>query len=749
MDTPMRRSVPALLMWCVLTASVVTVPAVAAAQTPPSETDPASVLELPPGFTDGQPVGGTDSPSSSVPGASSGDAAAATPAAGTRALSTRYFGQGPWTAIEDAAEATTRCTGLDAPVLTALVTSPVFKESSAATSPETAPSPMTLSRYDEWNGVNSTTTNQSANYGLYAFRNPYTAYPRAYWHPGIGIWQYDSAGVGAPFTAVERMDVRVVAADVADGMASRFCNPPASVVGHSAPFTDQERRNAAWWPWWAGNTTRSCPLCQAEYDLMTASSPFFANVSMVAGITPTGGAVERSCTLPGVTSPVACWYVDPRVGVIQGATGWAQLSPSGLGSPTVAPAPLAKPFYVIKRGGSEQRHWLKADSGYTIDISGTRLLGKNERPRSNQSGSGITWASTSGLCDLTTNRGSCGTVVPPPVNPVPAPPGLGLTSTTTSVHGTYRPLTLDANGDGKGDVLWYAPGTAGDSLWLGKGSGAFTPTTVNINGSFEHVLVLDANGDNRDDLLFSSPSTGLAYLWKSNGNGTFTSSRLLPGVGRRPMVLNADATGGDEIFWYAPGTLGDSLWTWSGTSYSGRAMTVAGTFSPFVGDFDRNGTDDLFWYGPGSMPDRLWLFKGSGGYVSTAVNVGGPYQPIVGDFDGNGGDDIVWYAPGTMADTAWFSTTGGSFTPQSLVVSDTYIPVVADLDSDGRDDVIWDSPTKGTDFWTRWGATRNRSSVALSVDATHKPIAGAFSAGGQDGIFWYAAGPTVDAVWWR
>ena len=142
MERPMRRSVPALLMWCIVTASVVIVPAAATAQALSAGTDPAAGLDLPPGFTDGQPVGGTDAPSSAVPVAPSG-AAAGTSAVGTSASSTtRYFGEGPWTAIEAATAATDRCTGLDAPVLTALVTSPVFKESSAATSASTAPAPM-------------------------------------------------------------------------------------------------------------------------------------------------------------------------------------------------------------------------------------------------------------------------------------------------------------------------------------------------------------------------------------------------------------------------------------------------------------------------------------------------------------------------------------------------------------------------------------------------------------------------------
>ncbi len=747
----MRRLLPALLLGSTLTISLFVAPVEASGQGPSSGTasvgaDPAAGLGLPPGFTDGTPVGGRDVPASDVPLATA--SAARSAGASTNAALVRYFGQGPWDAIQAASAVTARCADLTGPELTALVTSPIFKESSAATSASSAPAPMTLSRYDEWNGLMSTTTNRSANYGLYAFRNPYTAYPRAYWHPGIGIWQYDSAGVGAPYTAIERMDVRVVAADVASGMASRYCSPPAAVVGHTAPFTEQERRDAAWWPWWAGSTTRSCPLCQAEYDKMTASTPYFANVSLVAGISATGGAQQRTCRLPGTSASVTCWYVDPSVGVIQGATGWAQLSPDGKGSPTVAPAPLSKPFYVIKRDGYEERHWLKADTGYSIDISGKRLLGKNERPRSNQVGSGIGWSSTSGLCDLTTGRGSCG-VTPPPDNPVPAPEGSGLTSSITSVGGTFRPISLDANGDGKGDILWYAPGAAGDALWLGKGSGGFTPMRVSIGGTFDDVLVLDANGDGRDDLLFNTRRTGAAYLWRSKGDGTFASSRLLPGIGRTPLVGDFAPAVGDEIFWYAPGRTGDALWTWNGTAFGGTAITVAGTFSPFVGDFDRNGRDDLFWYGPGSDPDRLWLFKGSGGHSSISVSVGGPYRPLVGDFDGNGGDDVLWYGVGTMADTAWFSTTGGGFSSQTLTVNDTYDPVIADLDADGRDDVLWHAPNKTTDLWTRWGASRSRNSVSLTLDGVHTPFVGAFSAGGGDGIFWYAPGPRADAVWWR
>lgn len=734
----MRRTTTALLLWAILAATAVLAPTGATAQDAPE----TSGSELPAGFTDGQPVGGTEAPVDEAPvdDANSAPAAAELSA---RASTTRYFGQGPWDAIEAASTAISRCSRLSRDGLTALVVAPVFKESSAATSPSTAPSPMTLSRYDEWSGKYGTDTNQNANYGLYAFRDPYTAYARAYWHPGIGIWQYDSAGVGAPYTAIERMDVRAVAGDVAAGMARRYCNPPTSVVGHLAPFTDEERRNAAWWPWWAGSSSRSCPLCQSEFDKMTASTPYFANVSKVAGITATGGAVKRTCTLAGVSTAVECWYINPSVDVIEGATGWATLSPSGNGSPTVAPAPLSKAFYVIKRNGYEERHWLKVDSGYAIDISGKRLLGKNERPRSNQTGSGVTWASSSGLCDQTAGRGSCTTT------PAPVKPPTGVRSTTLGVGGTYRPVPFDATGDGRGDILWYAPGAAADYLWIGQGSGSFRSVGVSINGAFDDVIPLDADGDGDDDLLFHVRRSGTTYLWLSNGDGTFTSTRLSPGAGRQPIVLDVDGDGGDEIFWYGPGSVGDALWTWTGSGYSGKALAVGGVYTPFVGDFDRNGTEDIFWYAAGATADWLWLHKGAGGYTSNAVSVGGTYQPLVGDFDGNGGADIFWYAKGSAPDYVWFSTQRGNFTNQAVTVNDAYEPVVVDLLGDGRDDIIWNAPGSANGLWTQWETSRSRASSALALGGPHRAFVGSFAAGGKDGIFWYAPGSTPDAVWWR
>lgn len=747
------RRLPVLLLVALL--AVCLVGPTEASSAEPAPSDP---VDLPPGFTDGVPVGTSDAPSSEAPvvAADGTTASSSTRDADTsaRATTTKYFGQGPWDALTQAAAATPRCTGLSSEGLKALVVSPIFKESSAATRPTSAPAPMTLSRYDEWNGVYSTTTNRSSNYGLYAFRDPNTAYQRAYWHPGIGIWQYDSAGVGAPYTAIETMDVSVVGADVARGMASRYCNPPVNVVGHRAPFTAQERRDAAWWPWWAGTSTRGCPLCQREFDAMTASTPYFRNISLVPGITKTGGAVRRSCTVAGQSSAVECWYVNPAVGVIEGSTYWATVAPDGNNSPTKAPTPLSKPFYVVKRDGREERYWLRADTGYGTDISASRLLGKNARPRSNQSGSGLTWG-RSGLCDLTARRGTCGGSTTPPTSPPPpdtrdllGPPS-GIRSTAAAVNGSYRPVALDAGGDGKGDILWYAPGRAGDVLWIGKGGGAFASKPYTIDGTFDDVLPLDFDGNGMDDILWYERATGTTRLWRATGGNTFASMRLDPGKGKRPSIGDFDGDGRDDILWYGPGTASDAIWSWTGSAFRSSRTAVNGLYSPVIGDFDGNGRDDILWYAPGNGTNRVWLNRVRGGVAGRSVAVSGSYLPHVGDFDGDGSDDIVWYRPGVTDNSIWFGGPNGAFTTQAFKVNVRYTPIVADLGGDGRDDLIWYAAGGTGDLWTRWASDRTRNSVRLTVGGDHRPFVGAFSAGGGDGIFWYAPGATPDAVWWR
>jgi hypothetical protein len=718
----MRRFPPSLISLSVAVFAAVALGAVA----------PAGADELPPGFTDGKPVGSEEaqtSPASPVPQRSA-EAAATTD---------RYFGEGPFQAVVDAVHATPRsCTlpgangGDDA--LIAMVLAPVFKESSAATTPSTAPSPMTLSRYDEWNGVMSDSSGTPENnYGLYAFRNPNTAYKRAFWHPGLGIWQYDTAGLGAPLTTIEAMDVRIVAGKVAALMANKYCNPSAAQVGHAAPYTSQERRYSAWGDW-----GYPCTLCEQFYVEMVGGEPNFANLHTVAGIGPLGGVSARTCMLNGVPGTMPCWYVKPEVGTIQGATAWATLPPLDGGSPTSTPTPLALPFYVLDRGATEERHWMKQDTGYSIDIRASRNIGKDARPRSTQSGSGLTWTSSSQLCDITTGRGNC----------VPLPPP-GVSAADAAVNSSNRPIAGDYNGDGRDDVLWYAPGPSADLIWLGQPGGGFSPSPLSIVGTYDDLLAGDFDHDGDDDVVVYNRSSGAAYLMRSKGNATFTLSSLGPGAGRVPFLLDSDGDGDQELFWYGKDSMPDSIWNWSGSGFSAAARVVPGSFYPFVGDFDGNGRDDVFWYAPGPTTDKLWLHRTSGGYSSIAKPVTGLYRVAIGNFDGDAADDIVFYAPGMGVDTVWFGAPGGAFASQHITIISDFTLVVASLEGNGRDGLILYAPGPSVDRWFRWGSDRSLSSLNLTLPSTHQALVGAFSVGGDDGILWYLPGSTPDTVWYR
>jgi hypothetical protein len=336
-----------------------------------------------------------------IPTPTGGHEAGAQPVpAGTPGV-TRYFGRGAYDGIRAAVAATPRSCALSDDELTALVMAPIFKEVSMAEAPETAPSPMTLSRWDEWSGSVSGSNNLNANYGLYAFRDPNTLYKRAYWTPGIGIFQYDVAGVGKPFTAAEMMNVQYIAGDVAAGMASRYC---------AAGGDSYTNRAAAWQPWSGlGGVAKSEALFQEMVGLDRVP---FSTIGLVDGIENTGGMRTHTCLLGGVQA--TCDFVDPAAA--QGANWWANVNIDG-GQVAAGEAPLTAPFYVVKRNGYEERHWLARDTGYDKNISARRAIGLNARPMDAEPGSGLEWYAGSDLCDADRPELGC----PLPAAAVPAP----------------------------------------------------------------------------------------------------------------------------------------------------------------------------------------------------------------------------------------------------------------------------------------------------------------------------------------
>lgn len=100
----------------------------------------------------------------------------------------------------------------------------------------------------------------------------------------------------------------------------------------------------------------------------------------------------------------------------QGANWWANENVDG-GAVAAGEAPLTAPFYVVKRDGYEERHWLARDTGYPINLTARRLIGNNARPMDGEPASGLEWFDSSGLCDENRPEVAC----PKPPAPAPAP----------------------------------------------------------------------------------------------------------------------------------------------------------------------------------------------------------------------------------------------------------------------------------------------------------------------------------------
>jgi hypothetical protein len=276
-------------------------------------------------------------------------------------------------------------------------------------------------------------------------------------------------------------------------------------------------------------------------------------------------------------------------------------------------------------------------------------------------------------------------------NPGSAPDGIlhvspSGTSATTSfrsvnVSGTYRPVVGDYDGNGYSDILWYAAGTPGDSLWLFKADGTYTTLRVNISGTY------------------------------------------------RPVVVDADGDGGDDIIWYGPGAIGDAMWLFGANgTYTSKSLKIGGDYVAVVGNWGAQvfggSNEKVIWYSE-TGTDWYWRFDSTGKQTSYPLpDIGAGYTPLVGRFLEESDQDVYWYKPGLGAEQLW--AFGPTIEPDVAVqtgvpqVKGTYVPVTADLDNDGFTDIVW-SASGGASIW-KWKFDGPQVSSVSGLPADGMPV---------------------------
>lgn len=487
------------------------------------------------------------------------------PAAEPSATPTYTFGREP---MDDvlywAGQYRPSACGLTTNQLAAIMVAPTYPETGA--SGPSAPSPMTLSRYDT----------QSA---LYPFGDRATVYPRAFWHPGVGAWAFDSAG-GWNLTAAEAMNTSSSAQQAAQTMAQRWC---------ASSGTDAARRASVWSIWYGCNGG----VCENIYA--TIYDPVTLKVSLDPTVTRGGGTEARSCFVPTV-GVVGCTYVDPSRA--QGNRGWT--------IPGFGPSPVSAPFYDFRTNGKEYRVWLRDDTGYGATINANKPVTANAR-------TSLTWINGDALCDLTANRGLCGTW------------------STVYLRKSLTTGAADVN------YPYFTPNGGRLLMCDSNGDGIQTPTRV-VNGTW---YLTDGTGGGLPARTFGfGDATDIPVCGDWNGDGVQT-----PGIVRSGV-------------WYLTNTIG-----------KGTADLVVRygdpTDVPVVGDWDGNGVES-----PGIVRGGVWYLTNTVGksIADTAFGYGGAGDvPVVGDWNNDGVD-----TPGLKRGNQWFlvNTIGKPFADVTLAFGD-------------------------------------------------------------------------------
>lgn len=300
--------------------------------------------------------------------------------------------------------------------------------------------------------------------------------------------------------------------------------------------------------------------------------------------------------------------------------------------------------------------------------------------------------------------------------------------TTVSAGGSLA----SASADGRADAWWNET----------------TGPAVNVNGTYTPIVGDFASTNSGDDIIWYAPGSTLEQVWVWDGTGGFAKQKLNQQVTGTytPVVGNFGGNALDDILWYGPGTAPDVLWIATAShTFSAKAVAINGTYRPVVID-DETGLDELLWKPTSGTSGSLWKFGADGSHTTTAVGVPAGTTAIVGHFATETGcGDVFLYGPGTTPDTLWDLDCAGHITAAPQTVNGTFTPVVQDFTPTDTlwDDILWYRPTGASVLWDSDG-DRTWTSSGHTVGLAGTPIPAVYEWG-----YLHIWSPTApDALWW-
>ena len=262
--------------------------------------------------------------------------------------------------------------------------------------------------------------------------------------------------------------------------------------------------------------------------------------------------------------------------------------------------------------------------------------------------------------------------------------------------------SADFNHDGKADLATANSGDNNVSVFLGNGSGGFSPAVnfaVHVLPS--SITSADFNGDGKVDLAVANTQTADVSVLLGNGSGSF-SNAVNFAVGSQPFSVtsadfNNDSNADIVVANYnTTGTLSVLLGNGAG-SFSAAVSFAVGTYPRTVrsADFNKDGKADLVCSNYGSNNVSVLLGDGLGGFAA-AVNfaVGAnPTELTTADLNGDGKTDLAMANYGSASNDvyAYLGDGSGGFSFASVVYFPTgYNPrsiISADFNGDGKADL--------------------------------------------------------------